>query len=114
MNKRLQSIEREVERTLACLEDIETIEPSPYFYTRLAARLEESLPAGEPFPIRLFRRPAFKPALVAALILINVGSALILFRGEAPEEQTRAESLASVARLYGLVETNTETDNILG
>lgn len=106
MHKKQESTEREVERTLACLEDIETIGPSPYFYTRLAARLEEPIPAGESFLIRLFQRPAFKPALVAALILINVTSALILFRGEVPEQQTREENLAAVAQLYGLVETN--------
>ncbi|GAB4376949.1 MAG: hypothetical protein Kow0042_23910 [Calditrichia bacterium] len=69
MNKQ-EKIEQEINKTLAQFEKAEKLEPDPYFYTRLKARLAEKERRRVGIPAIL------KPVLLTILLLLNVSTAV--------------------------------------
>jgi hypothetical protein len=88
LNKNIQT---EIEKTLACFDRLEKIEPNPFFFTRLETRMDEKhKPPGR------FRR-AFQPAWMVALVVINVVSMVMLFSDRTESGTTRADYLEAIA-----------------
>ena len=113
MRERRKRIDQEVERTLACFDDLETINPSPFFNTRLEAKLESHHKGKELFLIGIFNRVALRPVLIACLIILNVCSSVILFRGDGNQTESRKENLKAFASSYSLIQTEDETSRLL-
>ncbi len=61
----------ELRKTMALLDEWTAPEPSPYFDTRLRARLREEMAAPQPSWLRWFRKPALAVSL-AMLMLLSV------------------------------------------
>lgn len=66
--KRKERIEQEIQKTLDQLGKDDGLQPDPYFYTRLSARLRERTRQPKSWNLIL------KPAALALLILINIGT----------------------------------------
>lgn len=69
MNKK-EKIEQEINKTLAQFDEAERLPSNPYFYTRIQARLEEKQRRKTGFAAIL------KPALISALVAINLTTAV--------------------------------------
>ncbi len=77
-------IEREVLETLELLERPEELPPDPRFYGRVTARLAEERTTWRPLSAVL------KPALITALIVLNLFTAVRYFSGR--ERQVAAQN----------------------
>ena len=108
MTDKKDRITREIDRTLGCLEEIDTIDPSPFFYSRLAARLESNASIENTFSARFFSMNALKPALIGCLIIINICTAALLSQGTSTETISREESLTTLAEEFLLIQTNNQ------
>lgn len=62
-------------------------EPRPFFYTRLQARLNQSVEAATWLPWWL-RRPVYAYAALALLLLLNLGAVLSLTGTDAPTDDS--------------------------
>lgn len=97
-----ESIDRQVEETLRRFDEIETIAGSPFFYTRLQARLEDrGTQKGGVIPWILSAR-ALRPAFLALLIALNVVAGIRLFRESGHQSESREENLVVLAGAYSL------------
>ncbi len=101
--ERKEHIEQEVEKTLRCFETIENIESDPFFYTRLQAKIrdleEKKKPARHPgFSIGYYLRPA----LLVLLVVFNILSAVLVFRGSDTQSDVRQYYLTTFADEYAL------------
>ncbi len=108
MTNRKDRIEREIDQTLGCLEEANTIDPSPFFYNRLAAHLESQSSIENTFSARFFSMSALKPALIGCFIIINVCTAALLYQGISTKSISREESLAAMAEEYQLIQTDNQ------
>lgn len=90
MNKK-EKIEQEISKTLEKFDQADNMPPNPYFYTRVQARLEKKQKHQNVFFAIL------KPALIIALVVLNVSTAFWYFRGTVQQEQTNSrQELAEI------------------
>ena len=68
---RKDHIERLVEETLSSLEGIQRAEPTPFFHTRLMARMEAGQASAMDRFVGLISRPAFAIATALVFLLLN-------------------------------------------
>lgn len=95
MDKSRQAIDREVERTLQSIDEIERVEGNPYLYTQLRERMrQQSAPSA--------RRSlaGWRIALASLLFLINIGSAYFYYQKSVRAKQ--AIAIETLASEYGL------------
>ena len=97
MNKK-EKIEHEINKTLEQFDTAEKLPPNPYFYTRVQARLEEKQKQQNIIFAIL------KPALIIALVAVNMSTAIWYLGGSKQQEQTSSrqelvEILASDLKL---------------
>lgn len=92
MKKKYQ-IEEEIERTLQSLEGIKPAEPTPFFYTRLQARMEKN----KEVKTGWHWRPAYAYAFLGVVILLNVWTIY-----QVSHRSSNAESGEQFANDYGL------------
>lgn len=71
-------VEREIQETLSSLDNIDNVEPEPYFYTRLKSRIEESGRLRDPWVVWTPLGGRLVPAVVAAVFILNVLSAFVV------------------------------------
>ncbi|QSE97656.1 hypothetical protein [Fulvivirga lutea] len=64
----------EIEKTLSSLDEMDTINVKPFFYTRLAARMERNVSLS-------FKQKGISWAMLTALLIINIG-VYLSFSGE--------------------------------
>jgi len=98
-NKR---IEEEVIKTLQYLERNETIDPGPFFYTRLQARINDLHKPKASLFDWLFGVQWVRPALIALLILVNVFSVFKVIQWVSAKMDSRNENLTAFAQSYSL------------
>ena len=106
-----ERIEEEVEKTLQCFEDFEKLEPNPFFLTRLKAKIR-SFEAEQERTIQPGRRLWFlHPAVLSLLVVLNLFSAILVFRGSDTHMETdsRSQYIAAFAEEYSL---NQEDSNL--
>lgn len=77
MNKGNEHIEEKVSKTLAFLDNVKKVEASPFFNTRLEAKLESQLESKSFFSFILTLKYNIKPVFVGIILLINIVSASI-------------------------------------
>jgi hypothetical protein len=90
MDKR-KRVREEVEETMALMDQMETLDPGPYFYTRVEARLRGEEREARVRLLDLLGSRILKPALLALLLLINLFSAVYFLvepREAAPPDET--------------------------
>ena len=97
MNKK-EKIEQEINKTLEQFNQAEKLPPNPYFFTRVQTRLEEKKKQQNVFFAIL------KPALLIALIAVNMSTAIWYLGRSEQEDQTNSrqellEFLASDLKL---------------
>jgi len=108
MTDKKDRIAREIDRTLGCLEEIDTIDPSPFFYSRLAARLESNASIENTLSARFFSMSALKPALIGCFIIINICTAALLSPGTSTKTINREETLTTLAEEFELIQTDNQ------
>ena len=99
--KKKARIEEEVEKTLQCFETTEKVEPNPFFYTRLQAKIrsiEEKKESSKKSGLSL----ALRPALLLCLVVINLLSAVLVFRESDSQADIREYYLTTFAEEYAL------------
>ena len=103
--ERKKRIEEEVDKTLESFDTFERIEPSPFFTTRLQARIKEFEQRQERTLSSWFRPSRLRPALIAVLLVLNLLSAVTvirLFQASRMMTSDREQYLAAVVEEYGL------------
>lgn len=98
--KEPDTITQEVEKTLRSLDDVERIGPQPFFYTRLRARLDRLEEKPREGLLSWLWQPRVQWALLACLLLINIGVLIGSASSSRHEEYSRAEWLESMAEEY--------------
>lgn len=98
-----QNIERNIEKTISSIDDLQLIEAPPFFYTRLKARMEKG---ASPVGMGTKLRPALAMAGLALLIVLNVFTVMHLNKQTPPAaakgQGSSPASIESFASLYGL------------
>ncbi len=94
-------IEKEVEETIAYLERPEEIGESPFFFTRLGAKIRELEEiGGSAFLRNIFAFPVLRPLLLSLLVAVNLLTAVIVYRESAAA--SREAALQVIADEYSL------------
>ncbi len=68
--KKQEKIESEIEKTLNQFENIETLEPNPYLFTRIKQKLEEKNKSK--FNVEVILKPAFFTLLFAVNLITTI------------------------------------------
>lgn len=87
MKEREEEIMKEVEKTTVFFDRLQQLEPNPFLFTRIEARLD-SQPA---------LRKAFRSAWVVALILANLISIVVFWSDKTETRVTRESYLQEIA-----------------
>jgi hypothetical protein len=100
MNKK-EKIDREVGQTLDCFTQWVKLSPSPYFYIRLLANMNNRQKAAaerkRPSLSRLWR-----PAFIGIIIVLNLTTAVLVYLSSGQGEEFANETLSVLATEYNL------------
>jgi hypothetical protein len=102
MMKNDQRILEEVERTLQALDNLPRLEPNPYLFTRIQARLASR---SDNSKFGFLRTPKIKPIALAVVVLLNI--ATVLYALGADDELTSRDQL-----IYALSQDYSSGNNI--
>ncbi|OGL48648.1 MAG: hypothetical protein A2161_04440 [Candidatus Schekmanbacteria bacterium RBG_13_48_7] len=103
MNDRKQKIEENVERTLQLFNEIETIEPGPYFYAKLLSKIK-NLQKKTRFSMRnFFQTVVLRPAFLVFLVILNIFSASFMFQETENQSQIREKYKIEMASEFSLM-----------
>jgi hypothetical protein len=100
--KTRERIEEEVEKTLRCLDEIEEIEPSPFFSARLQAGIRELEEEKVSFLTRLFGVRGLRPALLGLMVVLNLVSAVLIWQRTHGRSTDRSQYLSALVEEYSL------------
>ena len=101
--KSKEQIEQEVMKTLQCFEQRESIECNPFFATRVLARIRSLEEEQRARSLRkVFSLGYLRPALLALIVVLNIASAIIVFRGSQTQTNVREQYLTAFADEYAL------------
>ena len=101
--KSKEQIEQEVMKTLQCFEQRESIECNPFFSTRVLARIRSLEEEQRMRSLRkVFSLGYLRPALLALIVVLNITSAIIVFRGTQTQTNVREQYLTAFADEYAL------------
>ena len=100
--KRIKRIEEEIDKTLRCLDEIEEIEASPFFFTRLQARIREQEEEKVSFITRLFGVRGLRPALLGLVVVLNLVSAAFIWQRVHGRFEDRSQYLSALVEEYSL------------
>ncbi len=97
-----ERIGREVEATLRSLDTISPPRHRPDFYAGIAARIHEADAPRRPAFASLLRPRVLIPAAFTLLIIVNIVTAVVLYRRSDADAAGRRQSMAALAEEYGL------------
>lgn len=97
-------IEQEVMKTLASLDEVEDIEVSPFFFTRIRAKTQEAERRKACSARSLFGPAKLRLAGVAVLVVINIVSFVSLWQTSYTQTDDRQTYLSAFADEYGLTQ----------
>lgn len=101
--KNKKQIEQEVIKTLQCFEHRESIECNPFFSTRVLARIRSLEEEKRARSLRkVFSLSYLRPALLILIVVLNIVSAIMIFRGSRDHMDVRGQYLTAFANEYGL------------
>jgi len=94
-------INQEVEKTLDCFKQLGKLPASPYFYTRLQAKMnspqKEEENHGTIFSYRLWR-----PAFIGIIIVLNLTTAVLVYLSNGQGKDLTDDTLTVLATEYNL------------
>lgn len=92
-------IRQKVEQTMACMDKMEDLEAGPYFFQKVQARLQEQERQTLPGFLGWVNTMVLRPAVLTIIILINLVSAVVMFRGGGtqPTVSTTGEQMSYAA-----------------
>lgn len=97
--KQDEHIKSEVDKTLHSLDNWQPLKPTPFFYTRMQAKMESRQSAG--IWSQVFSLGVVKPAFAVALIAINIAS-LFVFLKQNNQSLSENEAVETFAEEYAL------------
>jgi hypothetical protein len=98
-----EQIAQEVMKTLQCFEHRESIECSPFFSTRVLARIRRLEEEKRVRSLRkVFSLSYLRPALLILIVVLNIVSAIMIFQGSRDHIDVRGQYLTAFANEYGL------------
>lgn len=95
-----KTIQEEISRTLAAFDDVPRQKASPFFYTRLKARMQSHASAGAGLPRFVHNR--ILVAVTGITLLVAVNLIVILNLSARSSEAQKEHMLASFAQEYHL------------
>jgi hypothetical protein len=106
MNKK-KDIDREVQQTLHCFDQLAKLPANPYLLTRLQAQLnnrrkEHTLQAG------IFTSRLWRPVWIGIIIILNLGTAVLVYWNNNNGSESRTETLTVLSDEYGLHQEDTD------
>jgi hypothetical protein len=102
MMDRKEHIEEEIAKTLKCLDQVERVEGSSFFYARLQARMEKLYGRPGHWYHSLFRRLSLRPALFVLILTLSIISAVAVFRRDEYQSGDRQANIKAIADEYSL------------
>lgn len=106
--ERKKRIEQEVMKTLQCLDDLENIETSPFFYTRLQARIQDIDTQKERSTGKILSMPRLRLAFLTLLVIVNIFSAVFVLKNSQYQTDERQTNITAFATEYALTESDTD------
>jgi hypothetical protein len=97
-----EQIDREVEKTLRCLDGTVPPRPRPDFYARLQARIRVAEHPERPTAAFLFLRRVLIPAGLLVMLGFNILTAVLVMRQPDSDAASRQKAMAAFAEEYGL------------
>ncbi len=101
MNRKIK-IKKKVERAFQCLDEIENIECSPFFYTRLQSKIKGLNYKRKHWYDTLSDKFAFRPAFLAVVVLVNIISAVAVLKNGDDQSGSRVELISEISEEYSL------------
>ncbi len=96
-----QKILDEVKKTISLLDRVKDIEPNPFLYTRIKARLDaggiRQIPSSKEFALKILRQVVF-----VLLFLFNAYSIISYISVRDEDEQTRQTYIKNIISEYSL------------
>ena len=105
-----RQIEYEVEQTLRCLDRIETVQPGPWYFSRLVSRIETMESRREKRSFVFSLKQLLRPALLILLIAINLISAIVIIQHKPDSTDNRQTFITEIAGDYFPEENTFEND----
>ena len=109
MNNKENHIEKMIEETLESVSQISRVNPRPYLYTRLMARMNRIKESGWERAGNLLFKPAIGIAGLCLIFCINVSVAALKYTTKISpslaEPQLGTEDISTVASLYDIENT---------
>jgi len=99
-----EQIEREVSKTLQCLDNMETIETSPDFFSRLQDKIERLDSRRVHWFEAVFSKAGLRPAFLILMIVLNAYSAAMILQNGSHEIVDRQTNLETIAAEYNMIE----------
>lgn len=97
-----ERIEREVEETIACFEQVDKIESDPYFYVRVMGKIL-SQEQQERYPVSwLPGMSLLRPVFPIAIVIVNLVTVALVLKSGASDTENRGTRLTAVAEQYSL------------
>ena len=97
-----EKIEQEIVKTLECFETAERLKADPYFYRRLQARIKGN-EKQKRFSLQgILSAKALRPALITAIVVLNIFTAMMVFKGTDGRIDSRDQYLTAFAEEYSL------------
>jgi len=97
-----EQIENEVQKTLQSFDKKETIESSPFFYTRLQDKIRGLEEKKRFSTMQIFNRRVLLPAFVVVIVLFNILSLALVSRKSAYQSDIRKEYISELAEEYAM------------
>lgn len=101
-DKRLNQIENEVRKTLGFLDDVPEISPDPFFAARVLQRVKEADANADFWLSRLLFGHRLGPALLAAILLVNMFTLFVTLSGNKARTDQRDQYIEAIADRYQL------------
>lgn len=99
-NRDKQTIEAEVDKTLQCLDGIEKVKPSPFFYTRLQRRFDEIEDQEYQSVMDYLSVKLLRPGFVSLLVAASIFAGILIEHLES--SSIRKERLETIVKVYNL------------
>ena len=97
-----EQIDREVQKTLLCLDRMAPPRPRPDFYARVQARIRVAEHPGRPTAALLFLRRVLVPAGLTVMLGLNILTAVLVMRQPDSDAAGRQKAMAALAEEVGL------------
>ena len=106
--ERKKRIEEEVRKTLECFGQIERLESSPSFFTRLQARIRGLEEKPKHYVIPIFSVGFLRTALLVLIVVLNLVFSILILQQRKSQSENRNEYLSTLALFYDLNESKLE------